>query len=142
MPKTGKPAPKKKQQGKGGFIAAIIVNLVLLFIFNSLMNWHLTAQYLTSDYSGVLWAINLSIGLTIIANIIYLVYDKGWFRHLSQIILSVVALFVVFLIYSVFPFAFETASWSHWVKITLIIIMAGIGIAIIVELFKLILRKD
>ncbi len=140
MPKTAKPKATKKKSGKGGFIAAIIVNLILLFVFNNLLNWGI--PFLTSAYSGVLWAINLSIGATIIANILFLVYDAGWFRHLAQLILNVIALFVIFLIYSIFPFTFTAASWASWVKIALIVIMAGIGIAIIVELFKLILRKD
>ncbi len=140
MPKTAKPKTAKKKSGKGGFIAAIIVNLILLFVFNSLLNWGV--PFLTSSYSGVLWAINLSIGATIIANILFLVYDAGWFRHLARLILNVIALFVVFLIYSIFPFTFTAASWVYWVKIALIILMAGIGIAIIVEVFKLILRKN
>lgn len=140
MPKTTKPKTVKKKSGKSGFIAAIVVNLILLFVFNSLLNWGV--PFLTSSYSGVLWAINLSIGATIIANILFLVYDAGWFRHLAQLILNVIALFVVFLIYSIFPFDFSTASWEYWVKITLIIVMAGIGIAIIVEIFRLILRKN
>jgi hypothetical protein len=140
MPKTAKPKTAKKKPGKSGFIAAIIINLILLFVFNSLLNWGV--PFLTSDYSGVLWAINLSIGATIIANILFLVYEAGWFRHLAQLILNVIALFVVFLIYSIFPFTFTAESWAFWIKITLIIIMAGIGIAIIVEIFRLILRKN
>ncbi|MBN1367220.1 MAG: hypothetical protein JW967_04795 [Dehalococcoidales bacterium] len=142
MPKNSKPAAKKKsgKKGRSGYIAAIIVNFVLLFIFNSLPNWNLS--FLTLDYSGVLWAINLSIGATIIANFLFIFFDAGWFKHLAQVITSVIALFVVFLIYSVYPFTFEGEPWSQWVKISLIIVMAGIGIAIIVEAFKLILRKD
>jgi hypothetical protein len=138
MPKTGKPA--KKKQGKGGFIAAIIVNIILLFVFNNLQNWGV--PFLTSDYFGVLWAINLSIGATIIANFLFLFYAAGWFHHLAQLILNVIALFVVFLIYTIYPFTFVGEDWSQWVKISLIIVMAGIGIGIIVELFKLILKKD
>ena len=135
MPKTA-----KKQPGKSGFIAAIVVNIVLLFVFNSLLNWGV--PFLTSDYSGVLWAINLSIGASIIANFLFLFYDAGWFRHLAQLVLNVIALFVVFLIYSIFPFTFSAEPWAFWVKISLIIVMACIGIATIVELFKLILKKD
>lgn len=140
MPKTGKPAAPKKKHGKSGYIAAIVINIIMLFVFNMLPNWNIS--FLTADYTKILWAINLSIGATIIANLIYLVYEAGWFRHLSQVILSVIALFVVFLIYSVYPFIISNADFSHWFRISLIIVMAGIGIAIIVELFKLIRRKD
>jgi hypothetical protein len=141
MPRTGKPAAKRTQ-GRIGYIAAIVINLIFLFVFNNLMNWRTTAQYLTAEYSGVLWAINLSIGATIIANILFIFFEARWFKHLAQLITSVIALFVVFLIYSVYPFTFEGEAWSQWVKIAMIIVMVGIGIAIIVELFKLILRKD
>jgi hypothetical protein len=135
MPKT-----VKKKPGKSGFIAAIIVNLILLFVFNNLLNWGV--PFLTSAYSGVLWAINLSLGATIIANILFLVYDAGWFHHLAQLVLNVIALFVFFLIYSIFPFTFTAESWAFWIKIALIVVMAGIGIGIIVEVFRLILRKN
>jgi len=140
MPDKEKPKAAKKKTGKAGFIAAIIINLIFLFIFNSLPNWHVS--FLTSAYSGILWAINLSIGATIIANILFLVYGTGWFRHLVQLILNIIALFVIYLIYAVFPFNFTGAAWDHWVKIILIILMACLGIATIVELVKFLRRKD
>jgi hypothetical protein len=129
-----------KRPGKAGYIAAVIINIVMIYVFNNLLNWGV--PFLTSDYSGVLWAINLSLGATIIANILFLIYDPGWFRHLGQIVLNFIALFVAFIIFTVFPFTFADKSWAFWVKIVLIIIMAGIGIGTIVEFFRLILRKE
>jgi hypothetical protein len=129
-----------KKRGKAGYVAVIIINAIMIYIFNNLLNWGV--PFLTSDYSGVLWAINLSLGMTITVNILFLIYDPGWFRHLAQIVLNVIALFVAFIIFTVFPFTFADKSWAFWVKIALIVIMAGTGIAIIVEFFRLILRKE
>jgi hypothetical protein len=129
-----------KKPGKAGYIAVIAINAVMIYVFNNLLKWGV--PFLTSEYSGVLWAINLSLSATIIANILFFIYDAGWFRHMAQIVLNIIALFVIFMIFTIFPFTFANESWAFWVKIALILVMAGIGIGTIVELFKLILRKD
>jgi hypothetical protein len=126
--------------GKAGYIAVIIINAIMIYVFNNLLNWGV--PFLTPNYSGVLWAINLSLGATLIANILFLIYDPGWFRHLAQIVLNIIALFVAFIIFTVFPFTFADKSWAFWVKIALVVMMAGIGIGTIVEFFRLILRKE
>ena len=106
------------------------------------MNWELVSQYLTSDYSGVLWALNFSLGATILANVVFLVFDPKWFRHIAQIALNIIALFVVFVIFSVFPFTFSEESWAFWVRVALILVMVGIGIGTIVEFFRLLLGRE
>jgi len=129
-----------KRPGKTGYVAAVIVNAIMIYVFNNLLNWGV--PFLTSDYSGVLWSINISLAANIIANILFIVYDPGWFHHIAQIVLNVIGLFVVFMIFTIFPFTFADKSWTFWVKIALIIVMAGIGIGTIVEFFRLILRKE
>ncbi len=137
---TTRPTVKNKTNRKSGYIATIIIDIVLMYVFNNLLRWGV--PFLTPAYSGVLWAINLSLGITILVNLFFLAYDAGWFRHLTQLILNVIALFVVFLIYTIYPFSFAGEIWSQWVKISLIIVMAGIGIGIIVEIFQLIFKRD
>ncbi len=137
---AAKPTVKSKPNKASGYIAAIVINIVLLFVFNNLLKWGV--PFLTPAYSGVLWAINLSLGATIAANFLFLVYDAGWFRHLVQLALNVIALLVVFLIYSIYPFTFVAEAWSQWVRIGLIVVMAFIGIGIIVELFQAIFKRD
>ena len=49
----------------------------------SLLNWEV--PFLTGDWVEVMPAFTLSIGATIIANIVFLGYDARYFRHLVQI---------------------------------------------------------
>lgn len=130
----------KKGNRKSGYIAAIIINIILIYVFNNLMNWGV--PFLTERFSAVLWAINISLSATILANVIYLLADINWLRHTGEIILTALAIFVLFMILVIFPFTFAEESWAFWVRVGLIIAMVGTGIGLIVEIFKLILGKE
>jgi len=134
MPKT------KEVNRRPGYIAAIIINAILIYVFNNLLNWGV--PFLTSDYSAVLWAIDISLGASILANITYLFIDSSWFRHLGQLILLPISIFATYMILVIFPFTFADEPWAFWIKVTLIIVMAACGIGFSVELVNLILRKD
>ena len=125
---------------RAGYLASIIVNIILIFVFNNLENWGV--PFLTSRYSGVLWALDFSLGATIIVNILNLIFDAAWLRHLGQLILIPIAMFATYMILVIFPFTFADESWAFWVKVALIIAIAGSGIGFIVELVKLILGKE
>ena len=129
---------KKKEQRRAGYIAAIVINIVLIFIFANLLKWEV--PFLTSRFSGVLWAINLSLGVSILVNILFLVIDFAWLRHLGQFIMNIFAIFVLFMIFVIFPFTFAGESWAVWVKVGLVFVMVAIGIASIVELVKIVGR--
>jgi hypothetical protein len=129
-----------KKPGKSRYIGVIIINAILMWVFANLLNWGV--PFLTSDYSRVLWAIDLSLATTILANILFLIFDPGWFRHLMQTGLNIIAIIVGIIILLIFPFTFAGESWAIWVKIALIIIMVGIGIGAIAEFVKFILRKE
>jgi hypothetical protein len=129
-----------KKPGKLRYIGAIVINVILIWVFANLLNWGV--PFLTSDYSRVLWAIDLSLAATILANILFLIFDHGWFRHLMQTGLNIIAIIVGIIIFLIFPFTFAGESWSIWVKVALIAVMVGIGIGTIVEFIQFILRKD
>jgi len=138
MPKsaTAKPSGGRRV----GYLVSIIIDLVLIWVFNNLLNWGV--PFLTSKYTGVLWAIDFSLGASIIVNILNLIFDFSWMRHLGQLILLPISMFATYLILSIFPFTFAGESWATGVKITLIIIIACCGIGFIVELVKLIMGKE
>jgi glycopeptide antibiotics resistance protein len=78
--------------------------------------------------------------MTILANIIFLIYHPGWFRSIMQIILNILGFMVCYYLYTIFPFIFSNAAYTIALKILLILGMAGVIIASIVEVFRLILR--
>ena len=130
----------RKRNRRVEYIGAIIVNAILIFVFNNLLNWRV--PFLTSDFNLVLWAINLSLGATIIANILFLAYDARWFHHLLRLILNILAFLATYLLYRIFPFAFSERLVEQVVRIALIVAMAAISIAFIVEFFRLVFNRD
>ena len=92
-------------------------------------------------FTEVLWIINLSIAVAIIGNFLMLIYRPEWFRHVTKIVLNIVAFVAVYLVYTVFPFNFSN-SFLNWGLATLLILaMIGIIIAPIVEIYLLITGK-
>lgn len=129
---------KEKKAKTSEFIGAIIVNIIVLYVVNNLLSWHL--GFILPSFKDVLWILNISIGATIIANIIFLLYHPGWFRSIVQIILNILGFLVCYYLYTIFPFIFSHASYTIVLKILLILGMVGVIIASIVEVLRLISR--
>lgn len=121
------------------YIVTIIVNLILLYVFNNLLNWHI--YFITPAFNEVLWIINLSIIASIIGNALLLLYHPEWSRHVTKIILNIIAFIVVYFLYKVFPFNFNNSFLNGGLTILLILGMIGLAVAIIVEFVQLITGK-
>ena len=126
--------PYAAEARRGGYIAALVVNAVVLYAAHHLVAWGV--PFITPSFNDVLWAIDLSIGATIAANACFIVYDATWFRHLTQIGLDALALLSVYMLYRVFPFDFEAAWLSDLVSIALVFAMLGVSIALMVDLVR------
>jgi hypothetical protein len=125
---------------KRGYVVAIIVNLILLYIFNNLINWHV--NFVTNALNNVLWIINLSIIVAVIGNALLLLYNPELFRHVMTTIINIFAFVAVFLLYMVFPFNLNN-FYIYWgLYILLIILMIGLAISIIIELYYLMTGKQ
>ena len=124
----------------GEYIATIIVNIIFLYIFNNLLNWHI--YFVTSAFNDVLWIINLAIAVSIIGNFLMLIYRPEWFRHLTKVVLNIIAFVAVYLVYIVFPFNFNNSFFNWGLSALLILAMIGIIIASIVEIYLLITGKQ
>jgi hypothetical protein len=119
---------------RGGYMAAMIVNAIVLYAAHHVLEWGV--PFITASFDDVLWALNLSIGATIIANALFIAYDAAWFRHLAQIVLDGLALLSVYTLYSVFPFDFESAWLSDIVNIVLLLTMLAVAIALVVQVVR------
>jgi hypothetical protein len=150
----GRPAePFSVSEGKGrrawrearqaaresGYIASIVVNGILLFIVNHLQQWG--APFITADWVQVIPAMSLSMGATVVANLVFLSCDPAWFRHLLQVGLNLLGLAASYTLYRVFPFSlagwpFETVGpWGleFALRLALVLGMLGASIATVVE---------
>jgi hypothetical protein len=135
---------KEKAIKRSEYIFAIIVNLMIIYIVNNLLNWNLS--FISSSFSQVLWAINLSIIVTILGNLLFLVYNPSWFRHLMKAIMNIFGLLAVYIFYKVFPLIISQTYIILTIKIVLIIIMVVVTLSIFFEIGKmligLIIKKD
>lgn len=125
-----------KKNNKSEYIVAIIFGLIALYIVNNLLNWHI--YFITPALNQILWIINLSIVITIIGNAILLIFNPEWFRHLVKIIINIFSLISAYFVYIVFPFNFYNSFLNWGFSIFLLLVIVGIVIAIIVELYYLI----
>jgi len=123
---------------KFGYVAAMIVNAALIYVFNNLLNWNIS--YLLPTFQGCLWAIQLSLSVTIFVNFIYIFYDTAWFHHLMQAVENVFSWISIYFIYTIFPFEFPVQIWLQGIKIALIVVLVLIPISTLVELIQF-LRK-
>ena len=81
--------------------------------------------FLTDATPDVLWWVNASIVATVVANVVYLVYDPRWLRALGGMATIGVGLAAMVRIWQVFPFDFGDSALD-WALIFRIMLAVGI----------------
>lgn len=114
---------------RAGFLAAAVVNLLLLWVANQLLEWA-WPPFLTSEYDDLLPWINASLGATAVANLAWVGRDPAWFRQLGELGLNLISVAVAIQSWQLFPFDFSTYSRVWEVAARVLIGIAGIGAAI------------
>jgi hypothetical protein len=115
----------------------VVVNVALVFVANNLLEWGILS-FLTDDFERALPIINVSLGASILVNLVYLIYDAGWFKSLSQIGLLGISLAATIRLYQVFPFDFGVESgWTTFTRVGLILVIVGAAAGIVAETAKL-----
>ena len=126
---------KQSSAGKRfGYFVSMIVNAALIYVFNHLLEWN--TPYLLTTFEGCLWAIQLSLSVSIFVNFIYIFYDANWFHHLMQAIENVFSWISIYFIYTIFPFAFPAELWMHIARVALIVLLVLIPIGTLVEIIQ------
>ena len=96
---------KRGKVRRGDYVIAIVVNAILLYIFNNLLNWNI--YFITDALNGILWIINISIIAIIILNILQIFYNPLWFRNLMKIFSNIFVFIIIYMLYTVFPISFN-----------------------------------
>jgi hypothetical protein len=139
MSATSQPTTAPKGSARLGYAIAVVINIVLLYIAHHLVAWEVS--FITPAWTGVLWAIDLSLGASIAGNVLFLAYDRPWFKHLVQIVMSILSFVSTYVVYHAFPFSFALI-WLDWaVRLALLAAMLGLVIALIVDFVALITGK-
>jgi hypothetical protein len=118
-----------------GYTFAIIFLIVFMIFINNLYQWNLPfiRNFLTPAYTSWLWAGNLSLSVAIFCNVLFLVYDPRWFKHMMQVIQNFFSLFSVVTFNNIFPLKLPSPMIEQYVHWGLLIVMALTVIGIIVE---------
>jgi len=130
---------KNEKSYKSEYIIAIIFNLIFLYIVNNLLNWHI--YFINNAFNEVLWFIKFLIVSSIIGNALLLLYNPVRFRHVVKIIINIISFIAVYIVWKVFPFNFYNSFYNWGFNILLILVMIGIAIATIVEIYLLVTGK-
>ncbi len=137
---TGKPASRKRSSSKSGvgrkigYIFAIAFMLIFLYIVRHLDDWNI--KWLNEDFPKCLFYIELSIYVSIAAQILLIIYDNRWFKHLVQAASNVFGALSLIMLYVIYPFSFGDSPWEKWVRIGLLVLFIITVISIIIEVVK------
>lgn len=121
-----------------GYAVALAVNVALLVIVNNVLDWG-WFPWVTADLGRVLPFINASLGASVAANVIYLVYDGPWFKGPAELGLLVISLVSTVRLWQVFPFDFSAYdfAWGTLARWLLGLALFGICVALLVQVAQL-----
>lgn len=124
---------------RSGYVVAVLINAALLFGFNVWPGWDVL-PFLTDDFTRVLTWVNVSIVVSIAANLAYLFNDTKRFKAFGDVVTQAVALAVTVMMWRVFPFDFgdSTFDWALVFRIVLGVAVVGTAIGIVVNLVSLV----
>jgi len=126
---------KHASEGKRfGYFVTMVVNAALIYVFNHLLEWN--APYLLPTFEGCLWAIQLSLSVTIFINFIYIFYDASWFKHLMKVIENVFSWVSTYFIYTIFPFELPAEIWMQITRVAFFVALVIIPVGTLVELIQ------
>lgn len=130
---------KSRGARRGGNLASIIINGVLLYLINAHPGWQ-AAPFLTPAAAQVIGLVNLTLAAGIVANVVYFIIEPRWLRAIGDLTTIIIGLVTTARIWQVFPFAFHGSMefMSVLVRVFLIVGIVGMSIGIIYSIAVLI----
>lgn len=136
--KTRIPDELAKAGRRFGYGVAIAINLVLVWIVGSLLQWEVLG-FLTAEFADLVPLIQLGLWVTVAANVVYIMNDRSFSTRAARLVVDIVNLFVTFRIFDVFPFDFSahTFNWGLVFRAVLVIALVATAIGALVHLGQL-----
>jgi hypothetical protein len=130
---TAKPRPSTTARRVGYGVSAAI-NIVLLFLINTSPGWA-AVPFLTERTADVIPLVNASLLVTVLVNLVQIIYDPRWLVALGSMITTTVGVAALVRMWQVFPFDFGTTAfnWPLVARIFLAVGIAGSLIALVVQ---------
>jgi hypothetical protein len=130
--------PDRMRARGSGYLGSIVVNGLLLYAAHHLLDWQL--GWITPAWSDVLWAVDLTLEVSMVANVLFLFIDSGWLRHVVGAISCAVAAVATAWVYAIFPLDFGSAVANDAARFGLLGLTFGTAIAALVMVVLAILR--
>jgi hypothetical protein len=119
----------RPRSGTSGYLVSIVIDVLLLYAAQHLLEWNL--PWITAEWSDVVWAVSLSLVVSIAGNALLLVYDELWFHRLIDLVTTGAALVAGYWMYAVFPFDFGD-QWNSLAHLVVGAVLLGLAIATVV----------
>jgi hypothetical protein len=120
-----------------GYLVAIAVNAAMLYLVNRSPGWE-ALPFLTPSTVEVIGIVNASIVASIVANVVYLVWDADWVRALGDVATTSIGLAALVQIWQVWPVEFDAGTpWDTVARWVIGIGIIGSAIGIIAALVRL-----
>lgn len=132
------PGDASRRARNVGYLVAVVVNSILLLMVNARPGRRVL-PFLTEDFVGILWLVNLSLVASAGVNVVYLWYGSPWFKSVCQVGVSAVGLATAIRTLQIFPFDFSASAhnWAALTGLVLAVAIFGSVVAIVVELARL-----
>lgn len=131
---------KDRSPARIGYFAAVVVTLALLVAVHLHPVWRpWTRGVVTGEFVEILWAIDLSLGVQLVANAVLFVTHPRWLRRLSDLATAVFSGLSVLVAYIVYPFDFARIAGGVDLaaRVLMLLLLFAITIAVIVDVFRL-----
>ena len=123
---------------RAGYVVAAVINGVLLGLIHVWPGWD-AVPFLTADFEIVLWLVDLSLVVTIVLNLVYLVRDPRWLTAAGAVVTTAVGLAAVIRMMQVFPFDFgDSDVWPVLFRALLWVALVGSIIGIVANLVTMV----
>jgi len=134
-----RPVPARSDRGRrrAGYVAAIAVQLIGLYVVRHLVEWDV--PLLTSSFNRVVPWIELSILVSVAVNAAWLVLDPPWFRSVLQVGANLVALAPIVRTWQIFPFDLgaDDRIWRFGLRALLVVAFVGTVVGTVAEVARL-----
>lgn len=118
-----------------GYAVAVAVNLALLAVVNRWPGWD-AISFLTEDTERVLGIVNASMIAGVLANAVFLVDDRRWFKAAGDLVTTAIGLAAAMRVWQVFPFDIGS-TWALVAHVLLAIAIVGSVIGMVATAWRL-----
>ena len=122
-----------------GHVVSLAVSAVFLYVAHRILEWEWPG-FVTTEWDDVLPILTVSVVVTMIATVGFILYDPPWFRSVGSIVTSAFGLAFAVRLWQVFPFDFTgyDVDWTPLVRFVVGVAIFGTTIGILAETIKLV----